>query len=301
MSATEEFEAAQDQLFEVCGVEPESRFVEVPAISGRAHVLEWGEGSPVVMVPGFADPTAMWAPLMGELEGFRMYAVDRPNFGLSDPAPHSAETLRELAVEFLEQVLDGLGLEKPLFVANSIGSLWTIWLALDRPERVAAMSHVGCPATILGTSAPFPLRMMSIRPLSKLMMAMTPPSREQIEDFNEIVGVDLSVLPEMKDLLVAAQKLPHTRPGIRSLLPSVVRLRGPRPEVELTAEQLEKITQPTQLIWGDEDVFGSPEVGRRAAELIPDCEFHLLRGGDHVAWIGQPKEVAELAGPFLRG
>ena len=34
-------------------------------------------------------------------------------------------------------------------------SLWTTWLAaLDHPGRVGAIVHAGCPALILGTSAP---------------------------------------------------------------------------------------------------------------------------------------------------
>ncbi|MGD8898372.1 MAG: alpha/beta fold hydrolase, partial [Acidobacteriota bacterium] len=155
---TSEFEAAQERLLRRVGVAAESRFVDVPAVSGQAHVLVAGRGPAVVMVPGFADPAAMWAPLMARLEGFTLYAVDRPSFGLTDRARYSTATIRRLAVTFLEQVLDALGLERPAIVANSIGSLWSIWLALERPRRLATMSHVGCPAFILGTSAPLPMR-----------------------------------------------------------------------------------------------------------------------------------------------
>lgn len=63
MSATEEFIAAQERLLQRVGVSAESRFLEAPAVSGRTHVLISGEGPPVVMVPGFGDPAAMWAPL----------------------------------------------------------------------------------------------------------------------------------------------------------------------------------------------------------------------------------------------
>jgi len=65
--STEDFRAAQAQLLRRAGVAAESRFVDVPAISGRAHVLVSGEGPPVVAVPGLGDPAAMRAPPMAEL------------------------------------------------------------------------------------------------------------------------------------------------------------------------------------------------------------------------------------------
>jgi hypothetical protein len=78
MNATDEFRRLQRLLLQHVGVRAESRFLDLPAVSGRVHVLVSGDGPPVVMVPGFGDPAAMWAPLMGQLGGFSLYAVDRP-------------------------------------------------------------------------------------------------------------------------------------------------------------------------------------------------------------------------------
>lgn len=86
----------------------------------------------------------MWAPLMAELVGFRLLAVDLPGYGLTDTTENLADNLRHNAVSFLDGVLEVLGLEASLFVANSLGSLWSSWLALDRPQRVTALVHVGC-------------------------------------------------------------------------------------------------------------------------------------------------------------
>jgi pimeloyl-ACP methyl ester carboxylesterase len=300
MGAREDFIAAQKRLLARVGLAAESRFVEVDSVSGPAHVLVAGDGPPVVMVPGFGDPAAMWAPLMAELGGFTVYAVDRPCFGLTAPARHTTATIRTLAVDFLDQVLESLGLQRPAFVANSIGSLWTIWLALDRPERVAAMVHIGCPAFLLDTSAPLPMRLISIPPLGRFLMKLTPPSARQVEQFASMAGEDFSTLPEMTDLLVEMQKLPGARAAMRELLHAVVRLRGARPEVALTADHLTPITQPVQLIWGERDPFGAVSVGERAPALIPDAELHVVPGGGHVPWVIHSSAVAELAEPFLR-
>lgn len=117
------------------------------------------------------------------------------NDGTTDPTPRLAEDLRYGAVRFLDEVLAGLDLDRPSFVANSMGSLWTIWLALDRPERVAGLVHVGCPAIALEASAPLPMRLLSVRPLGWLLSRLQPPSPGQVERLSRIVKELISPRP----------------------------------------------------------------------------------------------------------
>jgi pimeloyl-ACP methyl ester carboxylesterase len=300
-TAVDAFKAAQFQLLERYAVDATSQFIEIAAVDGPVHVLRSGTGPPVVMVPGFADPAALWVPLMAELDGFTLYAVDRPCFGLTGRADHTTATVRQLAVSFLEQLLDGLEIDKPVFVGNSIGSLWCTWLALDQPERVAAMAHVGCPAFWLGTSAPIPVRLLSVPPVGRLITAIARPSPRQVEGFGrQIAGEDLSQLTELRDLLVAAQRLPGARDSMLRLLHAVVRLRGARPELALMADELAQVRQPVLLIWGSLDLFGGPRVGEEAARTLPHAELHVVPEAGHVPWVGHPQEVAAAVAPFLR-
>jgi 2-hydroxy-6-oxonona-2,4-dienedioate hydrolase/4,5:9,10-diseco-3-hydroxy-5,9,17-trioxoandrosta-1(10),2-diene-4-oate hydrolase len=66
----------------------------------------------------------------------------------------------------------------------------------------------------------------------------------------------------------------------------------------LTAEQLSQLLQPVQLLWADDDPFGGVDVGKRAAELIPDAELHVVPGG-HAPWVNTPKQVGQLAMTFF--
>jgi pimeloyl-ACP methyl ester carboxylesterase len=117
--------------------------------------------------------------------------------------------------------------------------------------------------------------------------------------FAKAIREDLSDLPEMRDLMVALQRLPSFAPTWLELLHSVITLRGARSETALTANQLARITQPVQLIWGEDDPFGPPEVGERAAQIIPDAELHVIPGG-HGPWLSEAERVGQLATPFLR-
>jgi pimeloyl-ACP methyl ester carboxylesterase len=132
-------------------------------------------------------------------------------------------------------------------------------------------------------------------------MALFPPSHQQVERFASMVGEDFSQLryPEVKDLLVAMQRLPGVQSALRDLLHAVVDVGGARPEVALTAAALRRVRQPVQLIWGDHDAFGSIEVGRRAAAILPDAKLHVLGNAGHVPWVANPEGVSEIATPFL--
>jgi pimeloyl-ACP methyl ester carboxylesterase len=157
---------------------------------------------------------------MARLPGFRLHALDLPGFGLADPLPLADGELRWEAVRFLEATMDRLELERASFVASSMGALWSLWFALDRPERVVSVTAAGCPALIAGTSAPLPMRMVSLRPLGQLLMKMQRGSGEKVERSLAKIGVDVSALPEMRDLSLPCSAFPRTtRCGSSSCMP----------------------------------------------------------------------------------
>src|SRR5919199_6057285 len=108
-ATTSEFEAAERRLFEVCGLEVESRFLELRDPPIRARVMESGEGAPVVLVHGGGGVGATWAPLMARLSGVRLLTVDRPGFGLSGGFQLRRASLPEHAGAFLEAGVGAFG------------------------------------------------------------------------------------------------------------------------------------------------------------------------------------------------
>jgi len=293
-----DFRRAQERVFERYNLDFESRLVAVPSISGRAHVIVTGEGPPVLMVIGGGIVAGMWAPLMAQLSGFTLHAVDLPGQGLTDPTPYSPEDLHETGVSFLEEIMDGLHLEVVPFVGQSIGGLWSTWMALDRSERVSAICYIACPAAILGTSAPFPLRLATIPWLNQLIQRLDPPSTEQVERLGKMVGEDMRRVPELRDLMLEYERLPESAASLLGIHRAVVRLRGAQPSTTLTARQLSEVTKPVQFIWGERDPFGGPAVGMKAAEIMSQAEIHIVPGG-HAPWLDDPERIAAIANPFL--
>lgn len=288
---------AEQQLFAFYGLEASTRFVHLPRFGIRIRVTEIGSGKPVLIVPGNTGDVFPLAPLMAELRGRRIIAVNRPGGGMSEGMDHrTVVDFRKFAVETLISVLDALELESVPIVAHSMGGHWSLWLALDRPERVTALTLLGVPGNLISTGPPFALRLLSVPGLNRLLfgIVMLAVRRHSSE-------TSTSVSAAMAACRYHFQRLPHSRISTLSLMERTNRLRGPRPEITLSAEQLKRVQQPTMFLWGTNDPFGSIETGRHIAQLLPCSEFHAIQGAGHLPWLSNLAECGRLTRDFLSG
>lgn len=287
---------AQQRVLDRYGVDAERR--SVPTSGGTAQVLVAGEGPPLPMVIGGTVPAVFWAPLMARLRGRTLCAIELPGFGLTDPVRYHHATLRRTAVAFLDGVLDGLGIGRCDVVSQSMGSQWTAWLAADRPARVRSQVMIGCPAFFLDTSAPLPMRLFSVPGLGRALQASSPPSPRGAERIIRMVGEDPEGLAELRDVLVAAQRVPTYGDSTLALMRAVMRSTRPRAEIVLGPDELRRVGHPVRLVWGEQDPFGRLASGRRAAELMPVATFHVVPGG-HAPWFHHADLVAGLVRDLL--
>ena len=294
----QDFLQAQAVVLECHNVACKQQWVDTPIVDGRAHVLVTGQGPPVVLINGIGNPAAMWAPLVAYLDGFTRYAIDLPAYGLTDTTPRFVEDLRGNAVRFLTEALDGLGLERPVIVANSLGSLWASWLAIDQPDRVAGLAHIGCPAVVFETSAPLPMRLLSLRRLGRLMMRLQPPSERQVERLAKMVH-EHPLPSEIADLILATERLDQFEDTFLATLNRLLRLRGNRLEMALTADHLARINVPTLLSFANDDPMGAVAVGQRMADVMTDVELHVTDGG-HAPWVHHADQIAPALVTFLQ-
>ncbi len=295
--AATRFAVAQQRVVDRYRVEAQARFVEVPSTGGHAQVLVAGDGPPVVMVIGGTVPAVFWAPLMAQLPGHTLYAIELPGFGLTGPASYHPSTLRATAVAYLTDVLDALGLAGCPFLTQSMGSQWTVWLAEEQPDRVRSQVMIGCPAFFLDTSAPLPMRLASVPGLGRLLLAQRP-SAKGTERVLRMVGEDPTGLVEIRDVLLAAQQMPAYVDSMLALMRAVMRWTRPRSEAVVPAAELRAVRHPVRLVWGDADPFGPVAAGRRAAALLPDADLHEVRGG-HAPWFHHAEQIAGLTRRFL--
>ncbi|APX85802.1 alpha/beta hydrolase [Methylorubrum extorquens] len=116
---------------------PPGQFVTVDGLP--VHVIVRGRGRPVVLVHGngtMAEDFAICGLIDRLAARYRVIAIDRPGFGYTGRPRHRIWTAQAQAV-LLHRVLEQLGVERPLIVGHSWGTIVALALAADgrRPLR----------------------------------------------------------------------------------------------------------------------------------------------------------------------
>lgn len=297
--ARQRFIELQEKLLDHYGVQAKSRYVHLNEPRLRAHVLEAGQGEPVVIFHGGDGEAVNWAPLMAPLQQrLHLFATDRPGFGLTDPFDYRQVDLRSHAANFVRSLLDALELESATLMGGSMGGFFALATALAYPQRVKKLILVGMPAGI-SRSMPIPLRIICGVPgLTKLFMAGRPSMKNQRQQYEKMFHVDLAKVPDLfLETRLAGVSLPGVQHTWAVLLTRLGNLGGFRPEITL-ADELPNLKQPTLLIWGEHDM-APPSVGQATSERMPHARFVSLSGIGHFPFLESPDKCTELIFDFL--
>jgi pimeloyl-ACP methyl ester carboxylesterase len=104
-----------------------------------------GSGDCVVLIHGHPFDRTLWQPQVAALRhDFRVLAPDLRGFGQSPVTPRYV-TMREYAGD-VEELLDGLGIDRAAIVGLSMGGLVTMELAGLRPDRYWALGLIATTA-----------------------------------------------------------------------------------------------------------------------------------------------------------
>lgn len=295
------FVALQDEVLDWYGAEVTERYLDLDTPPLRTHLLEAGDGKPVVFIHGGGDEAMIWAPLIARMQDdFTVYAPDRPGCGLSDRFTYENTDIRRHAAEFVTSLLDELGLDQADIVACSAGGFFTLAAALDRPERFRKLVFAGYPLGIL-QSAPLPLRLAGGVPgfdrVFKLLQ-----SRQGPEDLREFYAdefqADLSTFPEVYFAAKhASLQLPGAIESFTSFIKATMSLRGLSPAADLTEDSAD-LAVPSFFLWGEDDL-APPSEGRAAVAAIPDTSFEVVEGAGHFPFHDAADWTAERITAFL--
>lgn len=118
---------------------PMGDFIEVDGV--RVHHVDQGAGDPVVFLHGNGVTLQDWQA-SGVLdlasERFRVIAFDRPGFGYTE-RPRATVWTPAAQAALLHDALRELGVERPILVGHSWGTLVALAMALDHPDDVAGL------------------------------------------------------------------------------------------------------------------------------------------------------------------
>jgi len=106
--------------------------------SGGIAWRESGLGAPVLLIHGVGLNADAWGPqIVGLSTRRRVIAIDMPGHGLSDLPPDDAGLADYVTA--IAGLIETLGISPVPVVGHSMGALIALGLALDHPEKIAAL------------------------------------------------------------------------------------------------------------------------------------------------------------------
>ncbi len=121
---------------------PQGKFIEVDGV--RLHYLERGEGNALVLLHGnglFSDDFALSGLLERAAQTHRVIVFDRPGFGHSE-RPSETSWTPEAQAKLFYKALHQLGVERPIVLGHSWGTLVALAMALDFPRYIRGLGLV---------------------------------------------------------------------------------------------------------------------------------------------------------------
>lgn len=250
--------------------------LRLPTREGETFVLACGpeQAPPLVLLHGSGANSSIWFPdLPAWSEHFRVYAVDLVGEpGLSAPSRPDLST--EESAMWLDDVFEGLGLDRAAVAGMSLGG----WAALDytirRPHRVSRLV-LGCPG---GLGPQRQWRILAAGLLTLFGRRARRGSVGFLVGLNPAEGKDAVVLQEIMEVFTRFRPRTETLP----VFPD---------------EALRSLSVPVQVTVGERDqMFDSARTAQRVRECVPQARVRVLPGVGH-ALTSQTEPVLG----FLRG
>jgi pimeloyl-ACP methyl ester carboxylesterase len=268
----------------------QSQFIEVNGV--KLHVVTDGPegGTPVILLHGFPEFHYGWRgqiPALAEA-GFRVIAPDQRGYNLSDkPKGVSAYNVDTLAKDVVG-LFDHFGIQKARLVGHDWGAVvaWTV--ALNHPERLEKL-------TILNVPHPDVMRRFILedkqqRKNSWYVFFFQIPffvewmlSKENFRNMARmLVGSGRKSTFTRSD--IEAYKKAWSQPGALTAMLNWYRsiFRG---SLKYVFKKIPtwRVSVPTRILWGMNDVALSHEMAKPSAELCDDGELIFFEKATH--WV----------------
>jgi 2-hydroxymuconate-semialdehyde hydrolase len=264
-----------------------SRTVDVDGAA--VHVLEGGEGPPVLLLHGSGPGTTgsgAWAATVEALgASWHFVAPDHAGFGRT-PLPPGSRGGQRHWTDRAGALMEALGFDSYAVVGHSMGGAVALALAAARPnqvERVVAVSSMGAPGA----------------PLSPDLDALwaAPPGRDGAADMLSRLLLDPALVTDAA-VSARAEAMRAGAAAFASLFPP------PRQrwadDLALSEADLAALRAPVLLINGAQDrVTPLRETALPLLDLVPDVRLHVLGRCGHVPALEHPEAFRRLLADFL--
>lgn len=232
-----------------------------------------GTGRPLVLLAGQSNNHSWWGPVRADFEAsYRTITLDWRGTGDSDKPDEVYSTPR--FAEDVIAVLDDLGLAAAHLYGTSMGGRVAQWVAINHRDRVRGL--------VLGCTSPGAAH--GYERSQEIRRALADPDR------TERVLLELMYTPGW----LAANPGPYPVLGDASMPPYAKARHLVASNRHDAWDQLPRITAPTLVLHGTDDVFAPAANARLLADRIPHAHAELIEGARH-AYFHEFRQVAGAA------
>ncbi len=263
-------------------------FVDVPG--GRLHYVDTGGDGPVmVMLHGLYGQLRNFSyALTAELANHRLILVDRPGWGHSS-VDGSQPPIEEQA-RMVADLIDALGLDRPLLVGHSMGGAVALAFALNHSGKIRGvaliapltqpMDHI--PPIFRGKAPPAALRGLAAWTVGVPLTTLTGPAVARHVFAPDAVPMDFGT---------RGGGLVALRPS--SFQAGAFEIDDANRAVSGMAARYGSIGLPVAILYGRDDHLLDPQQqGARTAAMIPGATLTNIAGG-HMIPVTHPRETAD--------
>lgn len=280
-------------------------------IDGPVHYVDFGgpdDAPAVVLVHGLGGSHLNWdlfAPLLQPHA--RVWALDLPGFGRSEPGGRKASVHANVAV--LQRFLADVVGEPAVLIGNSMGGMLSILAAGERPDAVTGL-------VLLDPAIPGPRR--ALDPLVAAMFALyavpfvgerflvwrrsKQSELARVREMLRLCGVDPDALPpEVVDRSVTLLAEREDVDGMdRAFLAAARSLVKLLVDPRRYRRAMASIDDPVLLVHGDRDRLVPVAAARDIARRHPDWRYLEMPGVGHVPQLQVPEELAREVLDWMR-
>jgi len=260
---------------------------DVVADGIRVHLVEAGEGPALLLLHGLTATHFTWEHTIPAFaDRWRVIAPDLPGHGRSDK-PDAPYTI-DFYAGVIRSLARALDVDEALVVGNSLGGQIAIELGLAYPRFTRALV-LAAPAGGYATG---------MRAVGWAIEGLAGPRTLRL------------ALPRAVDFCFHDPGLPACV-ARRSLLlerlanedyPRFARAVGRSLRGALAAgrQPLERLLQPTLLVWGRHDRLVALSASRRLLRAVPHARLAVLEGCGHLPMVEQASRFNQVVADFLR-
>ncbi|HZW15121.1 MAG TPA: alpha/beta hydrolase [Brevundimonas sp.] len=266
-----------------------------PFQSSRITVETRGDGPDLILIPGLASTSAVWARVVPRLAGQRLHLVSVRGFGELPPAANREGAIMGAVAGEVRRYIAEASLDRPAIIGHSMGGQIALRVAADAPDRVGRLMTVDASPFFPALISPG-ATVGDVEPIAQVAyQAIQILGDEGLRARGRALGLELggaadAVFGSMGwqggDRRVLAQALYEVM---------TVDLRHRLPD----------ITAPVTVVYGWSRDESSPRsradsLFRGAYASLPrPATFERIEGAEHMVMIDQPTRFLAAVGRFL--